>query len=97
MYSSYSFTTLALDGGELSASRPGRALLPGKGPPVPIGQEVGWAAESVWTQRLVEKFFASAGIEPRSPCRPVTILAELPRLDVHSREISGSHGGEYEE
>jgi hypothetical protein len=40
-YNSYSFLTWALDGGEWSASRPGRALPPGKGPPVPIGQEVG--------------------------------------------------------
>jgi hypothetical protein len=30
---------LALDGGEWSASRPGRALAPGKGPRVPIGHE----------------------------------------------------------
>jgi hypothetical protein len=37
-YSSYSFTTSALDGGEWSASRPGRALPPGNGPPVPIVQ-----------------------------------------------------------
>jgi hypothetical protein len=36
-YSSYSFSTSALDEGEWSASRPGRALPPGKGPPVPIG------------------------------------------------------------
>jgi hypothetical protein len=36
-YSSYSFLTSALDGGEWSASRPGRALPPGKGPTVPIG------------------------------------------------------------
>jgi hypothetical protein len=36
-YSSYSFLTWALDGGEWSASRPGRALPPGKEPPVPIG------------------------------------------------------------
>jgi hypothetical protein len=54
-YSSYSFTTSALNGGEWSASRPGRALLPGKGPPVPIVQEAGWAPEPVWTQRLEEK------------------------------------------
>jgi hypothetical protein len=40
-YSSYSFSTSALDGGESSASRPGRALAPGKGPPVPIVQEAG--------------------------------------------------------
>jgi hypothetical protein len=60
-YSSYLFTTSALDGGEWSASRPGRALLPGKGPPVPIVQEAGWAPEPVWTERLEEKSFASAG------------------------------------
>jgi hypothetical protein len=53
-YSSYSFTTSALDGGEWSASGPGRALPPGKGPPVPIVQEAGWAPEPVWTQRLEE-------------------------------------------
>jgi hypothetical protein len=33
MYSSYSFMTSALNAGEWSASRPGRALPPGKGPP----------------------------------------------------------------
>jgi hypothetical protein len=49
MYSSYSFTASALDGGEWSAPRPGRALSPGKGHPVPIGQEAGWAPEPVWT------------------------------------------------
>jgi hypothetical protein len=36
-YSSYSYLTSALDGGEWSALRPGRALPPGKGSPVPIG------------------------------------------------------------
>jgi hypothetical protein len=56
-YSSYSFTTSALAGGEWSASRPGRALPPGKGPPVPTVQEAGWAPEPVWTQRLEEKSF----------------------------------------
>jgi hypothetical protein len=60
-YSFYSFTTSALDGGEWSESSPGRALPPGKGPPIPIGQEAGWAPEPVWTQRLEEKSFASAG------------------------------------
>jgi hypothetical protein len=35
-YSSFSFLTSALEGGEWSASRPGRALPPGKEPPVPI-------------------------------------------------------------
>jgi len=28
-----------------------------KGPPVPIGQEAGWAPEPVWTQRIEEKSF----------------------------------------
>jgi hypothetical protein len=60
-YRSYSFTTSALDGGEWSESRPGRALPPGKGPPVPIVQEAGWVPEPVWTQRLEEKSLAFAG------------------------------------
>jgi hypothetical protein len=54
-YSSYSFLTSALEGGEWSASRPGRALPPGKEPPVPTVQEAGWAPEPVWTQRLEER------------------------------------------
>jgi hypothetical protein len=48
-YSSYSFLTSALNGGEWSASRPGRALGPRKEPPVPIVQDAGWAPEPVWT------------------------------------------------
>jgi hypothetical protein len=56
-YSSYSFSTSVLDGGEWSASRPGRALAPGKGPPVPIVLEAGWAPEPVCTQRVEEKSF----------------------------------------
>jgi hypothetical protein len=60
-YSSYSFRASALDGGERSASRLGRALSPGKGPPVPIGQDAGLAPEPGWTQRLQEKSFAPAG------------------------------------
>jgi hypothetical protein len=49
-YSSFSFTISALDGGEWSASRPGRALPPGKGLPVPIVQDDGWVSELVWTR-----------------------------------------------
>jgi hypothetical protein len=60
-YSSYSFLTSSLDGGEWSPSRPSRALLQAKGPPVPIGQEAGWAPEPVWTQTLHEKSSASVG------------------------------------
>jgi hypothetical protein len=60
-YSSYAYLTSALDGGESWASRPGRALPQGKGPPVPIGQDAGWAPEPVWTQRLEVKSSASVG------------------------------------
>jgi hypothetical protein len=61
IYSSYSFTISALDEGEWTASRPGRALSPGKGPLVPTGQEAGWAPEPVWRKRLEEKSPTSAG------------------------------------
>jgi hypothetical protein len=37
------------------------ALYPGNELPIPIGQEAGWASELVWTQRLEDKSFASAG------------------------------------
>jgi hypothetical protein len=40
---------------------PAALLPPGKGPPVPIGQEAGWAPEPVWTQRLEGKSSAPAG------------------------------------
>jgi hypothetical protein len=68
-YSSYSFLTSALEGGEWSASQPGRPLPPGKEPPVPIVQEAGWAPEPVWAQRLEEKSSASVG--GTNPGRPV--------------------------
>jgi hypothetical protein len=78
-YSSYSFSTSALDVGEWSASLLSRALAQGKGPPVPIVQEAGRASESVWTQRLEEKSYrlcrGSNLISLSSPCvrlvRPV--------------------------
>jgi hypothetical protein len=54
-FSSYSFSTSAIDWSEWSVSRPGCALAPGKGLPVPTVQEAGWAAEPVWTQRPEEK------------------------------------------
>jgi hypothetical protein len=71
MCNSYSFITSALDGSEWLASRPGCALPPGKGPPVPIVQQAGWAPEPVWAQRLEKKSVPLPGIEPRSPGRPV--------------------------
>jgi hypothetical protein len=59
-YSAYWCFTSAINGSEWSASRPGRALPPGKGPPIPIVQEAERASELVWTQRREEKSFASA-------------------------------------
>jgi hypothetical protein len=56
-YSYFSLSASALDGGEWSVSRPGRALSPGKEPPLPTVQESGWAPEPVWTQMLEEKLF----------------------------------------
>jgi hypothetical protein len=76
-YSSYCFLTSALEGGEWSASRPGRALPLGKEPPVPTVREAGWAPEPVWTQRLEEKSSASVG--GRNPVvQSGTVLTELP-------------------
>jgi hypothetical protein len=69
-YSSYSFLTLALYWSEWSASCP----------PVPIVQEAGWAPEPVWTQRLEEKSFASAGdwtLVTRSVVRHYTDWARI--------------------
>jgi hypothetical protein len=64
IYSSYSITTSALDGGEWSASRPGHVPPPHpprKGPPVPVGPEAEWTPELVYIQTLQEIPFASAG------------------------------------
>jgi hypothetical protein len=76
-YSSFTFSTSALNGGEWSASRLGRALAP-----VPIIQEAGWTPELVWTQRLQEKLFFPAGdrtsIARSSRPKPDAILTELP-------------------
>jgi hypothetical protein len=60
-YSSYSYLTSALEGGEWSASRPGRTLPSGKELLVLIEKEAGWAPEPVWTQRLEEKSSVSVG------------------------------------
>jgi hypothetical protein len=76
-YSSYSFSTSALHGGEWSASRPGRDLALGKGSQVPIVKEAGWAPVQVWTQRLEEKFFrlcwGSNLYRPSRPARSQTL------------------------
>jgi hypothetical protein len=85
--SSYPFSASALDGGEWSASRPGRALAPGKGPPVPIVQEAGWSPEPVWTQTRGKILSPLPRIEPRSsgrPARSQTLLTELPGSPKHN-------------
>jgi hypothetical protein len=50
-YEGARWETSALDGGEWSASCPGRALPPGKEPPVSI-VEAGRAPEPVWTYEV---------------------------------------------
>jgi hypothetical protein len=66
----------ALEGGEWSAARPGRTLLPGKDS-APIVEEAGWAPGPVWagTENL-----APTGIRfPDRPARSsVAIPTELP-------------------
>jgi hypothetical protein len=61
---------------------PAALLPPGRGPPVPIVQEAGWAPKPVWTQRLEEKSFVPAGdrtlIARWSGPQSDTILPELP-------------------
>jgi hypothetical protein len=47
-------------------------LLPGKRLPVSNEQEVGWASEPVWTQRIEEKLsLPPPRMERQSPGRPV--------------------------
>ena len=55
--------TTALEGGEGSASRPGRSLPPGK-KPVPIVQKAGWAPGPVWTG--AENLTSQPGFDPRT-------------------------------
>jgi hypothetical protein len=59
-YSSCSFSTSALDGGEWSASFTGLALPPGKGRRFALYRRL-CGPQLVWTQKLEEKTFASAG------------------------------------
>jgi hypothetical protein len=64
--------TWAVDEGEWSASRLGRALAQLKCSTVPIVREAGWASEPVWTEKLEKNPFLLPGIEPQSlPGRPV--------------------------
>jgi hypothetical protein len=67
-YSSYSFSKSALDRGEWSASRPGRAL-----PPVPIVQEAGWAPEPVWIESRGKILCPCRGSNSDHPARSQTL------------------------
>jgi hypothetical protein len=71
MYSSYSFTTSALDGGEWSASRLGRALPPGKDPRYPLYRRLGGPQSQSGHTDWRRNFLPLPGIERRSPGRPV--------------------------
>jgi hypothetical protein len=59
-YSSYSFLTSTLDGVSDQRHAPAALLAPGERTAIPIGRKA-WAPELVWTQRLEEKSFTSAG------------------------------------
>jgi hypothetical protein len=80
MYLSYSFTTSALDGGEWSASRPGRALAPRERTP-DTHCTGGWVGPRAGLDTEARgKSLASTGIEPRSSGRlvlSVWFLVEL--------------------
>jgi hypothetical protein len=71
-YSSYSVLTSALDGGEWSASRPGCALAPGKGPPS-THSTAGWVClrAGLDTEARGKILLPLPEIEPRLPSRPV--------------------------
>jgi hypothetical protein len=63
-------------------------LLLGKEPPVPIGEEEGWAPQPVWMLCIGENPMPLSRIEPRFRCHPfrslVTILTELSRVHMIS-------------
>jgi hypothetical protein len=72
MYSSYTITTSALDGGEWSASRPGNALHPGKHP---TGTDCtgGWVGPNAGLDTGVrgKDLLTLPGIELQPPGLPV--------------------------
>jgi hypothetical protein len=70
-YSSYSFTISALDGGELSASRPGRALRPKERPGT--NWTGGWVGPRAGldTEARGKILLPLRKIEPQSSGRPV--------------------------
>jgi hypothetical protein len=59
---------------------------PGKGPPVPIGQEDGWAPALMWTQRLEEKSFCLC--RGSNPDRPVVQSVTQTSYELKARAFS---------
>jgi hypothetical protein len=70
-YSSYSFLTSALDGGEWSAPRTGRALPRGKDPRYPLYRRLGGPQSRSGHRGYRKNPFPLSGIKPRSPGGPV--------------------------
>jgi hypothetical protein len=82
IYSSYSFMTSAVDGGEWSASHPGHALLWGREPQYPFYRRLGGPSASVDTEDRGKISFLFGGSNLDSPVvqSSQTLLTELPRL-----------------
>jgi hypothetical protein len=76
-YGEWSYTSTAVDGGEWSASRPGR-FTQGKKSPIPIGWEAAWVPEPVWMLWNKGKSVAMLGIEPSFPVNPAHGLVTIP-------------------
>jgi hypothetical protein len=71
--SSYSFLNSALDGGEWSASRPGRALLPRKGPPVPLDRRLVGPRAGLDAEAKRKILCPCRGSNPDRPTRSQTL------------------------
>jgi hypothetical protein len=81
-YSSYSFLTSALDGGEWSASRPGRALPHGKDPRYPLYTRLVYLRTGLDTEVRGKILCPCRGSNPDSPVVQSVVrhYNELPRL-----------------
>jgi hypothetical protein len=88
-YSSYSFLTSALNGGEWSASRPGR-FSPGKGPQIPIVQGAGWASEAGLDTEVRGKILWPC--RRSNPNRPAGLNTHYNSRDLYSISLSLKRG-----
>jgi hypothetical protein len=69
----HSFLTMALDGGEWSASQPGH-FTPSKEPLVATEQEAEWAPEPVWTLQRSKISYPLPGMKQQSISYPAQSL-----------------------